>query len=147
MDHPSRLLGLGAAAAAAVLWLGCGPANPLGRRAVSGRITLDGQPLAQGNIRFEPLDPKGIATGGVIAKGEFSIAKDKGLPPGKYRVRVFSSEAAPSGPGAAGGERPAPGAELPGREIVPAKYNTASEVIHEVTAAGGGEFVLDMRTQ
>ncbi len=135
------------AVAAMGVLAGCGPGNPLGRKAISGRITLDGAPLEQGNIRFEPLDGKsGIASGAVIEDGRFAMAKLKGLPPGKYRVRIFSSEPAPQVPGPEG-ELPAPGADLPGRSLIPPEYNTASQIVHEVTADGGERFELDVQTK
>ena len=36
-----------------------------------------------------------------------------------------------------GGELPAPAAELPGQPTIPARYNVESDIIREVTAAGG----------
>ena len=35
---------------------GCSSANPLGRRPISGKVTLQGQPVDYGSIQFIPLD-------------------------------------------------------------------------------------------
>ena len=53
MRYPvSGLLGL--AVLLATIASGCGPGNPLGRKAVSGTVTLNGAPLPAGSIMFEP---------------------------------------------------------------------------------------------
>lgn len=59
---------------------GCGKSNPLGRQAVTGTISLNGQPLEHGTIEFSPQG-EGTASGAVIENGSFSIPADKGLPP------------------------------------------------------------------
>ena len=48
--------------------LGCGPGNPLGRKALSGTVTLDGSPLDGGTIEFHPLEG-GVQSGGLIHAG------------------------------------------------------------------------------
>jgi hypothetical protein len=111
-----------------VLVAGCGPANPQGRMAISGRVTLEGQPLDQGSIQFTALEgDSGIGSGGVIQNGSYSIETEKGLPPGKYRVRIFSGESA----GAPADEMPGESSEAP-RERIPAQYNTESTLEIEV---------------
>lgn len=100
---------------------GCGTDDPLNRQPVSGTVSLDGQPLANGTIEFQPLK-KGVGSGAVIEKGEFVIPAAKGLPPGEYIVRV--SAAADDG-------EPQ---EFPGEsdnlavELIPAEFNTESDV-------------------
>ena len=118
--------------------VGCGPGNPLGREAISGRITMDGKPLEWGNIRFEPIDGKkdAVGSGDVITDGHYSIAAEKGLPPGKYRVRIFAGTARAPGEKLPGEEElPMPGVELPGKELIPRKYNSASQITHGIKAA------------
>ena len=46
---------------------GCGPANPLGRKALSGTATLDGKPLERGAIEFHPLKEGGVQSGALIS--------------------------------------------------------------------------------
>ena len=52
--------------------------NPLGRKAISGKITLEGTPLEQGRISFEPLEKRkdGITSGAVIVH-EVTAAGDE----------------------------------------------------------------------
>ena len=128
-----------------VTWCGCGPGNPLGRRAISGSVTLDGAPLDQGSIQFSPQQQQGgVGSGAVISNGGYTIAADKGLPPGKYLVRIFSAEQpdvpVPKGPP---GSVPIP----PATERIPPEYNANSDKIVEVTAAGSNQFDFDIRTE
>jgi hypothetical protein len=77
-----------------VLATGCGGVKPL---PVTGKVTLDGKPLAKGTISFHPDKSKGNTLNspavGNIENGEFSVAagKDKGVPAGWYKVEIRSS--------------------------------------------------------
>jgi len=117
---------------------GCGPGNPLGRKAISGKVTLDGQPLEHGSIAFEPMATKGgVGTGGVIAGGSYSIETTKGLPPGKYRVRINASQGDEQ---VSTSEAPGPSSAAPPKSLLPPKYNTQTELDCEVTEAGPNQF-------
>ncbi len=132
---------------AASLLVGCG-GNPLNRQAVSGKITLDGAPLDQGAIEFRPTQRKGtVSSGAVIHNGQYSVEAQKGLPPGEYRVMIFSAAAdtspMPAGPPGSGpviGHRPT-------IERIPAKYNVKTEQIVEITDGGDNQFNYDIRTR
>ena len=99
---------------------------------VTGKVTLDGQPVGSGNqsvIRFEPTDGKGKAAEGFVDKGEYKVR----IQPGMYKVSITWNR--PSG-------KPArPGAKGPGsdaQEIVaeiPAKYNTSTTQTAEVSSS------------
>lgn len=124
---------------------GCGGPGR-GRLAVSGSVRFDGQPLATGSIQFTPQDHAGLSSGGIIENGSYRLPRDKGLPPGKYLVRIFSPQegapepSAPAVPGPtqdAGGPRQPPPAE----ERIPAAYNVESQQFIEV--ASGSENVFD----
>lgn len=64
------------------------------RVAVKGVVRVDGEPLAHGSVVFTPLDAVGAppATACVLntgaVRGQYTIAADRGLTPGKYRVEV-----------------------------------------------------------
>lgn len=123
---------------------GCGAGNPLARQRVSGKVTLDSKPLQQGSIQFVPQQSGGIFSGAVILAGEYAMPAQKGLPPGKYLVRISSpeaprSEGEPSGP-------PGPGG-LPGKERIPAPYNVESTIVIEVTASAPNQFDFDVKTK
>ena len=117
--------------------VGCGGGGPpSGRLPISGEVTLDGQPLDQGAIQFEPTDKTSkLNAGGVIANGKYNIGSEQGLPPGKYKVLITSvpkdtrtAEEAMNNPG----EPPA--------ERVAAKYNSESAEVVEVVGGKKNEF-------
>src|SRR5689334_14633291 len=68
-----------------VVWIltptGCdGPGDGLPRQAVSGSVTLKGQPLPQGTIQFLPATDKQPTAGAVeIKDGKYSLPKEQGL--------------------------------------------------------------------
>ena len=136
----------------ATLLLGCGPGNPLGRRAISGSVSLDGAPLDQGSIEFAPKETRGgVGTGAMLLNGQYSIPTLKGLPPGKYIVRISSAEPReesslkrPTGPPGSGTSGPAgPAAfDMTGikRNRIPARYNAESQLVVEVTEEGENKF-------
>src|SRR5262245_37838162 len=108
----------------AALVLGCGPETPLGRKARSGKVTLDGGPLEQGNIEFHPMFQGGVQSGGVIRNGSYSIPAHEGVTPGKYRVSIIDFVPTP----------PLPPGHMPGDDLppspppkVPAAWNSKSQ--------------------
>ncbi len=89
---PSHGRGRLAAAVVCLLLLsGCSRSDrpPLGM--VSGVVTLDGKPLANARVIFEPTEGGRASTGLTNAKGEYEliyIRQDKGAKLGPHRVRV-----------------------------------------------------------
>jgi hypothetical protein len=82
-----KMLGGFLAAVACIAFGGCGSGDM--RQAVSGKVTLDGVPLTQGSVVFEPTEANGgPLVGTTITDGEFSIARAKGVQPGKYLLMV-----------------------------------------------------------
>jgi hypothetical protein len=66
---------------------------------VSGKVTLNGQPLANATVSFQPIAPEGSMIAGLASvgktneKGEYSLVTlkgDKGAVVGKYRVLISS---------------------------------------------------------
>jgi hypothetical protein len=137
------------------LLCGCGEDNPLGRKAISGKVTLDGTPLDQGSISFQPVQTPGVAantaavnTGAVIEKGQYSIPADQGLLPGTYRVVISSPEQSKidtTDPNEAM-KQAATGAAPP-KERIPAEYNVNSNVTIEVKSDGKGTFDFDVKSK
>jgi hypothetical protein len=69
-----------------LLSVGCQKSD---RLSVTGRVTLDGQPLASGVVNLVPLPgTKSPTSGSEIIDGEFSIAAEQGLLPGEFRVEI-----------------------------------------------------------
>ena len=130
------------------MMLGCGTRDPLDRQAVSGTVSLDGQPLDQGTIEFVPeAGGSGILSGGLISGGEFAIPADKGLPPGTYTVRISSGDS--NGANAGGSDVALPG-DLqdvqPAAERIPARYNVQSELTAEIVAGHNNRLSFELHS-
>ncbi len=128
-----------------ILGAGCGSDDSGGRRAISGVVTLDGQPLGNGVIRLEPrsADDSGIAVGATIRRGSFAIAREEGPTPGSYRVRIYS----PSGVQAPPGKGQSENTRRPMVERLPAAYNAETELQADVSADGPNHFRFDLLGQ
>jgi hypothetical protein len=88
---------------------GCGGAtDDLPREAVHGKVTIDGEPLAKGAIRFVTATPgagRVIEVGELIRDGEYSIPRANGPVPGTYHVTITEEAEAPPMVGGAPGPR------------------------------------------
>jgi hypothetical protein len=109
---------------------------------VSGRVTLNGKPLANARVTFQPQS--GSETGGLGSSaitdqdGNYSlkfIGKDsEGAMVGKHRVTISSR----SGP-----EEDDSGKTS--NELVPEQYNTKSTLTFEVPSGGSKEANFDLK--
>jgi len=117
----------------------------LPREAISGTVTLDGQPLPKGTIQFRPASQEATAAVGMIDDGRFAIPRSEGLVPGKYKVQIASRE--DSGGPLAGGELPgAPDvSKKKPAALIPARYNTKTELTAEVKSGGPNDFPFDLK--
>jgi hypothetical protein len=62
------------------------------RQAVEGWVTLDGQPLKSGNIKFQPEGgTHGPNAGATIEAGKFHIDTTRGTFAGEFRVEITAS--------------------------------------------------------
>ena len=117
--------------------LGCGPTDGLNRQAISGTVTLDGQPISKGAILFEPATQEsGTAVGATIREGFFAISRHEGPVPGSYRVRVYSSSGIQAPPAKGQTDR----TPRPMVERVPPRYNTETELRATVVNRTGTPF-------
>jgi hypothetical protein len=109
---------------------GCENRGPR-RAAVSGHVTLDGQPIDEGVIQFLPVEGTlGPETGGVIAKGQYEIPQRRGAVVGTSRVELRASKKTgrkiqdPTGrPGVLTDEY---------KEMFPPSANTNSSLVREI---------------
>jgi glycine/D-amino acid oxidase-like deaminating enzyme len=74
-------------AASALLGSGCLGCGSRGFP-VSGAVSFDGQPVAEGTIVFEPADGRGPTAGGAVAAGRYEVFA---ATPGEKRVRIFAT--------------------------------------------------------
>jgi hypothetical protein len=142
---------LGLMVGAGFVSFGCGGAtDDLSRVAVSGTVTLGGEPLAQGRIQFDPASAEAkVTAGGEITDGKFSIARDQGPTPGDYRVMITSSVArklsgADNGPGAetAKGVAKTPSAAV---DLIPKEYNSKTTLTAKVEASESNTFDFPLK--
>ncbi len=130
---------------------GCGSGDDLPRQAISGTVTLDGQPLDKGLIQFFPAAEmeNALAAGAMIEGGSYSIPQSEGLVPGNYKVMISSEggdmKAAP-GESTEAGAMPGLGPLHP-PDRIPAKYNSATTLTANVTAEGPNEFKFDLKSK
>jgi hypothetical protein len=122
---------------------GCGADDGLHRRAISGAITFDGLPLGDGAILLEPTTNRsGTAVGATIRRGEFEISRDQGPVPGSYRVRIYATSGTQAPPGKGQTDR----TRRPMVELLPAVYNTRTELHADVSARGANRFQFDLHS-
>ena len=102
-------------------WIaGCGGVDRPDLAPVRGKVTLDGRPLPDARLEFQPVGPWRTSMGVTDARGEYELSyirDEKGAAVGGHRVRITTvgrTEAEP--------------------EIVPAKYNEQTQLEREVTA-------------
>jgi hypothetical protein len=92
---------------------------------------MDGQPVSEGSISFEPLDGQGSVTGGPIAQGQYRVEGDSGFIPGEKRVRIV---------GVRKTGRRLPNPEAPGEFVdevvmyIPRRFNSESQLKLNVAA-------------
>jgi hypothetical protein len=134
--------------------VGCGGVDDdLPRQAVSGTITLGGEPLAQGRIQFEPVSPDAkVTAGGEISDGKFAIPRDQGPTPGDYRVMISSAGARKEGIDTSPGAEPPPtnkrGAVKlapPAPELIPKEYNAKTTLTAKVEAGKTNTFEFTLK--
>ena len=120
---------------------GCGSSDGLNRQAISGSVTLDGQPIAIGAILFEPATQEsGTAVGATIRKGNFTISRPEGPVPGSYRVRVYASSGIQAPPARGQTDR----TPRPMVERVPSRYNTQTELLEKVVGQHANRFRFEL---
>lgn len=133
-------------AAAAVVALviltppGCGPKKPA-TAPVAGRVLLDGKPVADAAVLFQPVDGGVPARGGTDAEGRFRLstfARDDGAIVGRHRVvvsKVVGETVAANELGLEAAPAPAaqPKAVLPPRYADPATTSLEATVEPEGT--------------
>jgi hypothetical protein len=120
-------------AVALPIMAGCGGGGPAEYR-VTGRVTLDGQPVEQGEITFLPADMQGTPYAGQISNGSFECRVTEG----PKRVEITATR-----------ESPTPAADgLPNYvSYIPAAYNSQSTLTAEIKPSGDNTLTFDLKSQ
>jgi hypothetical protein len=117
---------------------------------VSGRVTLDGKPLAKAHVHFAPVGTKDriapgpTSQGQTDAEGRYTLTLDSNRRPGavvglhKVYIITVDTQVTP-------GERPDAGAPPKRREILPEKYNQDTILTCEVPARGTDSANFDLK--
>ena len=90
---------------------------------VSGTVTVNGQPLKEGSIRFIPVDGGAPASGGTIHDGRFEAQ----VPVAKQRVEIVANviDEVKTPPNATADQ-------IVMKKVVPDRYGTGSELTLDV---------------
>ena len=131
-----------ALAAALLGILGCGDDDDgIGRKAVSGTVTLDGKPLPSGSVLLVPAGD-GPAVGGEIAEGVFTLPEAAGPVPGSYRVEIVSNQ--PTGRTIPDPEQGKDGTMEELKNVIPDRYGKRSQLKADVTKDGPNTFAYEL---
>ena len=126
MSCLSKMSLLGSLALTCSTLLGCGSRGST----VAGKVTLDGEPVANGTIAFVPADGATASAEVKIKDGFYSVQ----VPPGRKQVQIFATkvigkrvvyEGDPNSPVVDNVQ-----------QIIPQQYNAASTLTFEATAGG-----------
>jgi hypothetical protein len=131
--------------------LGCG--KPYRVAPVSGRITLDGKPLAKATVSFAPLgtkdnqSPGPTSHGGTDAEGRYSLSLSVNPPTpgsvvGKSRVFITTLHSDP-----AADDRDAGGPVKRVKDKVPDRYNMKTELVFEVPSEGTDKADFELKSK
>jgi hypothetical protein len=108
---------------------GCGKDGPE-LAPVTGRVTLDGKPLASADVEFQPEGRLPPSVGHTDADGRFELMYKRGINGarlGQHTVRVTVSKSV-----------------VPNAPLIPPRYNKTSELRREVKD-GSNEFEFDLK--
>ncbi len=121
-----------------LVWMasGCSGSN---RGAVGGTVTVNGEPLNEGQISFVPMDPAlGPTAGATISNGQYQIDAVRGPVAGEYQVQIHAfRKAGKKIWDGMGDEKARPDQKNYVQELapyLPAKYNDKSELRTTIVA-------------
>lgn len=123
-------------------------AIPEGMVEVSGKVVFDQSPLVKGVVTFKPAGVVNASSEDVrriaVIDGEYSLKGGRAIKPGEYSVTINSSrdinkktkqEATPE----------MDPTDIVSEELIPAKYNTKSELKAMVSESGPNVFDFDLK--
>ena len=110
---------------------GCGQSGPQ-IAPVHGHVKLDGQPLANADVQFQPEGSQRPSSGRTDAEGRYDLMYKRGQPGamvGPHTVRIWVSPEVVRNP-----------------PIIAARFDTKSELVREVKSSDN-EFDFDVTTE
>lgn len=129
---------------ALILIGGCGGSGAPETVLVSGTVTLDGVPVAQGMVSFKATGDTEKTYAGKIKDGKFEFPSTVG----QKRVEINSEEDVVGQKGVPGTIGDPVSTENPvilKKNIIPPKYNSSSELEANVVSAGPNTFTFDLK--
>ncbi len=123
---------------------GCGSSGAPETVLVSGTVTLDGVPVAQGMVTFKATGETEKTYAGKIKDGKFEFPSTVG----QKRVEINSEEDVVGQKGVPGNPGDPVSAENPvilKKNIIPPKYNSSSDLEANVISAGPNSFTFDLK--
>jgi hypothetical protein len=112
---------------------GCGGSGPR-TYPVSGEVSFDGTPVAEGDILFIPADPAVAPEGGKITNGRYQLRAK----PGWQRVEIRASRPLPGPPGPMGPVY---------ADYIPEEFNSKSTLKAEVSPGGKNLFNFPLQSR
>jgi hypothetical protein len=119
--------GFAASALALIVAWGC---SRTAKSSVSGAVTVDGQPLANGQITFVPVGGASPTAGASIVDGKYKAE----VPPGETNIRINAAKI--TGKRKAYETPDSPTVDVV-EELLPARYNARTEL--KMTVTGGAQ--------
>lgn len=124
--------------------IGCGVPTHAGI-SLRGIVTLDGEPLPEGQLLFIPLEQGSQVRPLTIQDGEFSCDREHGLTAGTYRVEILVYES--TGQLTRDPDLPA-GYKTPDtRQVIPRKYNSQSILTCQLPQGGDEPLRFDLESR
>lgn len=127
-----RLLLIGLLCVVPGLLAGCGKSE---FETVTGTVTFDGQPLPDGDILFQPADPKYGPDAGKINDGKFTLP----VRPGSRKVEIRAVRMVPGKKGPMG--------EDAHEDYIPAQYNDNTTLTADVQPGSKNEFSFQLTSK
>ncbi len=109
---------------------GCGSTEPGPERTiVTGKVTFEGEPVAQGHIWFIPVSGRqGPQAGAAIIDGQYRVENKGGVPVGDCQVKITAERPqADTKIVSDGGPE-----EIPTAQFIPARYNEKTELTAQI---------------
>ncbi len=124
---------------------GCSAGDAAPKRGkLSGRVTLDGKPVANGQLTLFALEATGTNVATKITAGQYDLPEGQGPSKGKYRVEFRVPSAT---------KTKVPNPDIPGQfleeptETLPPRYNRESNIILDYDPDKSQTYDMDLQSR